>query len=54
MFNILADTLRTAVKGSKPKHQRMSHEEWQNRFVPPSRRSLHDQPYRFDRNRDLW
>lgn len=54
MFHTLADTLRTAISGSKQKHQRLSYEEWENRFAPRHKSWRRDDPYRFDRNRDLW
>lgn len=54
MFQILSATLRTALKSSAPKHQRLSHEEWQHRFLPRQHSKPKLQAYRFDRNRDLW
>lgn len=54
MLTIISDALRTAVRGSKPRHQRMSHEEWQDRFVSPRMRRETQGTYRFDPNRDLW
>lgn len=54
MFHILRDSLFTATNGSKPKHQRLSHEEWENRFQPRHRRWSKDDGYRFDHNRHLW
>ena len=54
MFSLLSDTLRTAFQGSKPKHQRLSYEEWEHRFLPHGERWITGDKRRFDRNRDLW
>lgn len=54
MFNILADTLRTVVSGSKQKHQRLSYNEWEHRFTPRHKQWQKDDPYRFNIHRDLW
>ena len=53
MFQILSATLRTALKSSAPKHQRLSHEEWQHRFLPRQHSKPKLEAYRFDRNRDF-
>ncbi len=52
MFTILSNTLRTALSGSAPRHQRLSYEEWEHRFLPRKRHG--SELRRFDRNRDLW
>ena len=54
MFRILSDTIRTATQGSKPRHQRLSHEEWQNRFLSRKRAEEHELRRLSDRNRALW
>ena len=54
MFSILRDTIFGATQGSKPKHQRLSHEEWENRFTPRHRRWVQPDTYRHNRNGDLW
>ena len=54
MFSILADTLRTALKGSKSKHQRLSYEEWEHRFLDRYADNRRKDSFRFNPHRDLW